>query len=186
MVQVLQVDRAGLPVRWLSLEKAAGHESKGNVAWGLGDSCMTLRGGTNAKTGLLSTLQLRPIISVIGDNPGHRPWAPPSLSSRKLFHRDKLMCAYCGQCFQEHNLTLDHIHPQSRGGADSWMNLVAACKHCNNRKDNRTPEEARMPLLYVPYVPNLQESFILGHRTILANQMDFLLQSVPKHSRLWA
>ena len=65
-----------------------------------------------------------------------------------------------------------HIVPISKGGATSWMNLVAACKACNNRKANRTPEAAGMKLHYVPYVPNRYEAFILSHRKILADQME--------------
>ncbi|MEJ0034909.1 MAG: hypothetical protein WDO68_02285 [Gammaproteobacteria bacterium] len=66
------------------------------------------------------------------------------------------------------------------------MNLVAACKACNNRKANRTPEAARMQLHYVPYVPNRYEAFILSNRKILADQTEFLLQGVPKNSRVHA
>ena len=78
---------------------------------------------------------------------------------------------------------MEHIVPSSKGGATSWMNLVAACKACNNRKANRTPEAAGMKLHYVPYVPNRYEAFILSNRKILADQMEFLLQGVPKSSR---
>jgi len=63
-------------------------------------------------------------------------------------------------------------------------NLVAACKACNNRKADRTPEAAGMKLHYVPYVPNRYEAFILSNRKILADQMEFLLQGVPKSSRM--
>lgn len=185
MTQVLQLDRAGLPVKWLNLENAAYAYSRGKVAWDLGDSCATLRGGTNAISGLESRLDIKPIISVIGESAvtgGYRAQVP---SSRLVFRRDRCLCAYCGQLFREEQLTLEHIYPSSRGGKNTWMNLVAACKCCNNRKDNRTPEEAKMPLLYVPYEPNLHEAFILKNRTVSACQMDFLLQSVPKHSRLW-
>jgi hypothetical protein len=64
------------------------------------------------------------------------------------------------------------------------MNLVTACAWCNGRKADRTPEEARMPLMYLPYVPSLHEDMILRGRRILADQMDFLLASVPRNSRL--
>jgi 5-methylcytosine-specific restriction endonuclease McrA len=64
------------------------------------------------------------------------------------------------------------------------MNVVTACRGCNVRKANRTPEEAKMPLIYAPYVPNRFEGFILRNRRILTDQMQFLLASVPRHSRL--
>src|SRR3546814_5368592 len=65
--------------------------------------------------------------------------------------------------------------PASRGGASIWENCVTACRSCNQRKDDRTPEEANMRLLAVPYIPNLAEYLILSNRRILADQMEFLL-----------
>ncbi|HEY2793477.1 MAG TPA: HNH endonuclease [Micromonosporaceae bacterium] len=73
----------------------------------------------------------------------------PSWSRRGLMTRDDRRCAYCGG----HASTVDHIVPRSRGGKDSWLNTVAACSTCNHRKGNRTPVEARMPLLRKPHVP---------------------------------
>jgi hypothetical protein len=63
---------------------------------------------------------------------------------------------------------------------------VTACRTCNELKSNRTPEEAGMKLLYVPYAPNRYEGMILANRHILADQMDYLLAHVPKNSRLWS
>jgi 5-methylcytosine-specific restriction endonuclease McrA len=63
------------------------------------------------------------------------------------------------------------------------MNLVTACKVCNNRKADRTPEAAGMKLHYVPYVPNRYEAFILSIRMILADLLVFLLLGGPKSSR---
>ena len=65
----------------------------------------------------------------------------------RIYMRDKFRCQYCGEKKQAVDLTLDHIFPRSRGGENSPVNIVAACRACNNRKGNRTPEEARMPLL---------------------------------------
>ena len=58
------------------------------------------------------------------------------------------------------------------------------CKACNGHKGSRLPEEAGMVLLYLPYVPSLHEDMILRGRRILADQMEFLLASVPRTSRL--
>jgi len=66
------------------------------------------------------------------------------------------------------------------------MNVVTACRSCNQRKSGRTPEEARMQLLYAPYVPNKAEYLILSNRNILADQMDFLARHVPSASRIRA
>jgi 5-methylcytosine-specific restriction endonuclease McrA len=186
MVQVLALDSAGYPCEWLPLREAAHYVVKGLVVWELGETCHTLRGGTNRATGLLSTLELKPIISIRSPKHVPRPHKSPGFKRDVLLHRDKLTCAYCGQRFRETELTLDHVTPESRGGRTDYMNLVAACKPCNNRKDCKTPEEAGMPLLFVPYVPNLHEKFILANRVILADQFEFLRASVPRHSRLWS
>jgi 5-methylcytosine-specific restriction endonuclease McrA len=65
----------------------------------------------------------------------------------RIYIRDKYRCQYCGDRKNPAELTLDHIFPRSRGGDNSPLNIVSACLACNNRKGNRTPEEARMPLL---------------------------------------
>ena len=65
----------------------------------------------------------------------------------RIYMRDKFRCQYCGDKKQANELTLDHILPRSRGGDNSPVNVVTACMTCNGRKGNRTPSEARMPLL---------------------------------------
>jgi hypothetical protein len=65
------------------------------------------------------------------------------------------------------------------------MNVVTACRHCNGIKRNRTPEESGLQLVYVPYVPNKAEYLILTNRKILSDQMEFLLQHVSSHSRVF-
>ena len=66
--------------------------------------------------------------------------------------RDGHKCAYCGRA--DLPLTLDHVIPRSKGGDDSWENLVAACLPCNNRKGDRTPEESHLKLKVKPYTPS--------------------------------
>jgi 5-methylcytosine-specific restriction endonuclease McrA len=68
----------------------------------------------------------------------------------RIFARDRYRCQYCGRRGTAFDLTLDHILPRSRGGRTVAENLVTACQACNNRKGDRTPEEARMPLLTNP------------------------------------
>ena len=65
----------------------------------------------------------------------------------RIYMRDKFRCQYCGDKKAAGQLTLDHILPRSRGGDNSPVNIVTACVSCNNRKGDRTPAEARMPLL---------------------------------------
>ena len=74
--------------------------------------------------------------------------------------------------------------PRAQGGKDVWTNVVTACGGCNKAKDARTPEEAGMKLLYIPYAPNRAEYLILMNRTILADQMEFLKARVTKDSRI--
>ena len=80
-------------------------------------------------------------------------------------------------------LTRDHVQPKSRGGRDCYENLVIACKACNNRKGDRTPEEAGMPLLAVPFKPTFCEFLALTNRHVLADQMTFLEKGF-KHDQL--
>ena len=65
----------------------------------------------------------------------------------RIYIRDKYRCQYCGEKKAPRDLTLDHILPRSRGGDNSPVNIITACVACNTRKGNRTPAEARMPLL---------------------------------------
>lgn len=75
-----------------------------------------------------------------------------------LFARDGYRCQYCarhrGDLRGREFLTRDHVVPISRGGANDWGNVVAACSPCNNRKGNRLPREVGMRLLAVPGEPN--------------------------------
>ncbi|MDZ7269213.1 MAG: HNH endonuclease [candidate division KSB1 bacterium] len=82
----------------------------------------------------------------------HIPRKRVILSRKNIIKRDNGRCQYCGTT--QRPLTVDHVVPKNRGGEDSWENLVCACVACNNRKGNRTPEEARMPMLRKPQRPN--------------------------------
>jgi len=73
-----------------------------------------------------------------------------TLSRKNIFMRDSYKCMYCGHEFTGGGLELDHVLPKSRGGKNEWINLVSACRKCNSRKNDRTPEEAGMPLLRRP------------------------------------
>lgn len=68
----------------------------------------------------------------------------------KILMRDRFRCQYCGVKGNAIDLSIDHIMPRSRGGRTTPENLCAACKACNSRKGDRTPAEARMPLLTEP------------------------------------
>ncbi|NOZ61110.1 MAG: HNH endonuclease [Calditrichaeota bacterium] len=82
----------------------------------------------------------------------HVPRKRIILTRKNIMRRDNHRCQYCGR--KDVGLTIDHVIPKVRGGPDTWENLVCACVHCNNKKGNRTPEEAGMTLLHEPKRPN--------------------------------
>ncbi len=182
---ILQLDIQGTPQSWITAHEAACAYATGSVAWEQGDApAAVLRGGHNARTGKQSLLRISPIIALKGCANTNLFDVVPTVSKAKLLKRDRYTCAYCGEKHAEADLQVEHIHPQSRGGSTSWMNLVTADRWCNSRKANLTPEEARMPLLYLPYVPNRFEDFILAGRNIRADVHEWLASRLPKHSRL--
>jgi hypothetical protein len=186
VLKVLKLSAQGLPQSWISLEQAVIHYAAEEVRWEMGRQVAVFHGGHNALTGQQSIITVSSIIGTKGV-PGINPFElKPGLTNSKLFARDRNLCAYCGDQFDEHDLTREHIIPFAQKGIDSWMNVVTACRPCNHRKSHRTPEQAHMPLLYTPYVPSLWEDFILRNRRILADQMEFLMAHVPKSSRLVA
>lgn len=75
------------------------------------------------------------------------------LTRRNLMIRDQYQCQYCGRRPNQRDLNLDHVVPRSRGGLESWENLVVSCRSCNLKKGRRTPVEAGMNLLRTPHVP---------------------------------
>src|ERR1700689_1258828 len=80
----------------------------------------------------------------------HIPQQTRALSRKNILLRDRNTCQFCGRIFAAAELTLDHVVPRSRGGRSSWENLVACCYQCNNRKGDRTPEEAGIQLVRRP------------------------------------
>ena len=82
------------------------------------------------------------------------PHSKVVFSRRNLYKRDKNTCQYCGAQPGLEELTIDHVVPRSHGGVSSWTNCVLACEDCNFRKADRTPMQARMPLLKTPEKPS--------------------------------
>ena len=77
-------------------------------------------------------------------------------SKRNIMARDRHECVYCGS---REELTIDHVIPASRGGKTNFENCVTACKPCNNKKNDRTPNEAKMFMRKHPYAPTISEFF---------------------------
>ena len=76
-----------------------------------------------------------------------------SCNRNNIITRDKNRCQYCANCYPTEELTMDHILPKSRGGKNTWTNLVASCRKCNQKKGARTPSEARMYPINIPKKP---------------------------------
>lgn len=184
---ILTLDVTGTPHRWVNYEQAAYYYAKDLIAWSLGGDDYTIWGGTQRMSGNRSSLTMNTIIAIRGMNNNKKNLAAvPPLTNRALFRRDKNVCAYCGHEFNCNDLTRDHVTPVSKGGPDDWRNVVAACGGCNRHKSDKTPDQAGMKLIYVPYAPNRSEYLILMNRRVLADQMEYLMKSVPKTSRLHA
>lgn len=181
---VLALDISGIPRQWISHDDAISYWATNSVAWSMGDVVAKYRGGIQ-NDGRQSYIESTSIIAIKGHGFNPHKHARVALTNKTLFGRDRYVCAYCGGHFPNYNnLSRDHIIPKYLGGINSWTNIVTSCKSCNLKKGHKTLKEANMELLYVPYEPNHYENMILQNRTILADQMEYLLAGVPKHSRI--
>lgn len=187
MSLVLIADSAGRPKDWVNFEVAAAYYTRKKVIWEIGHKLKKFTGGINAITGERSYLEISSIVGVHGELLSDAFFNKQTKFAERsiLYARDRYMCAYCGDVHEPKFLTIDHVHPKSKGGLNTWSNCVTSCKPCNLRKGNKLLDKLDMQLLYVPYAPNVFERMILQNRKILADQMEFLLARVPKHSRLF-
>lgn len=184
-VRLLSLDAHGRVLDWMNWQDAACLYARDAVSWTLGDPCLQVHGGINRISGDQSLIELHPIVASRGHARARALDPTPALTNAALFARDSYLCLYCGRHCHRPQLTRDHVVPVSKGGRDAWENVVAACFHCNSRKGNRTPQQSSMPLLAVPYRPSWIEHLILSNRHILADQMAFLRNQLPKkHARL--
>ncbi|MGA7802020.1 MAG: HNH endonuclease [Gammaproteobacteria bacterium] len=178
---------AGMPLEWVTYRDAVRLYYLEQVAYTCGTLLYRIRGGVNALTGRRSVIEVNSIIATYGDHhalaKARRDYVPP-LNNQTLFRRDASLCLYCGLRFSDRDLSRDHVTPLSHGGADVWNNVVTACKRCNNHKAGRSPEQAGMELLAVPFTPTHAEYIYLQGRRVLADQMRFLLAHFPRSSPL--
>lgn len=182
--QVLRTDVSGMPLEWIDYQAATKLYYSEQVAYACGERLYVVHGGINAKTGEHSFIEVNSIIATHGSNKSlHESYIPP-LNNQTLFKRDAHICMYCGERFARRDLSRDHVTPISQGGEDIWSNVVTACKRCNNQKADRTPEQAHMQLLAVPFVPTHAEYIYLQGRRVMADQMKFLLAHFPRTSPL--
>ncbi|MEO0996318.1 MAG: HNH endonuclease [Pseudomonadota bacterium] len=178
-----------MPLEWIDYREAARLYHTEQVAYACGTHLYTLHGGHAAATGLRSAVAINSIIATFGTHQSLaevRDRYVPPLNNRTLFRRDGNLCLYCAQRFQTRDLTRDHITPISQGGQDIWRNVATACRRCNNHKGGRTPEQAAMQLIAVPFTPTYAEYIYLKGRSVLADQMQYLLAHIPRSSPLRA
>lgn len=90
---------------------------------------------------------------IVAVNYARVPKRRPKLSARTIRERDGNRCQYTGRLLRPEEGSLDHVLPRSRGGADSWENLVWSCKQVNSKKGDRLPHEAGLTLLATPRAP---------------------------------
>lgn len=181
---ILGLDIGGRPIDWLPWQEAVGLYVRDEIAWEAGARRIRIKGGTNHITGVRSSIELSTIVAIRNARAKYSEGVVPALSNAGLFRRDRMLCLYCGTHLLPALLTRDHVIPTSRGGTDTWENCATACKPCNQRKSNMTPEEAGMALLAVPYAPNNVEVLLLQNKRVLADQMVFLLKHVPRQRRV--
>jgi hypothetical protein len=185
--EVLRTDVSGMPLEWIDYRDAVRLYFMGQVAYAFGQPLFRLRGGTNASTGRRTVVEVSSIVATLGHshNPGNvRSGYVPPLNNETLFKRDAHICMYCGQRFLSNQLSRDHVTPLSRGGKDNWNNVVTACRSCNNLKAWRTPEQAKLQLIAIPFTPSYAEYIYLKGRRVLADQMEYLRAHFPRSSPL--
>jgi len=185
--QVLRTDSAGMPLEWVGYQEAVKLHHLGQIIYSCGSAIFTVHGGRNAVTGRRSVVEVNSIIAtqtnISAFQKARKNYNPP-LSNHALFKRDNSLCLYCGSHFYYADLSCDHVKPLSQNGRNSWNNVVTACKRCNNHKAGRTPEQAGMELLAIPFVPTRAEYVYLQSKRVLADQMEFLRCHFPRTSPL--
>ena len=182
--KVLRTSASGTPLEWVNFQDAVKFYCTDQIAYAHGNLLYTIHGGINAVTRKQSVVEVYTIVATYGHTPGQYLNHVPPLNNTTLFRRDASLCMYCGQRFSRYRLSRDHVVPLSLGGKDTWNNVVSACYQCNNRKAGRTPEEAKMQLLAVPFIPTQAEYVYLQSHNILSDQMEFLKSHFPRNSRL--
>lgn len=90
-----------------------------------------------------------------------RPRKRVKFNTQNIILRDRFRCMYCGKKFPASELTKDHVIPRAQGGETSWENIVCCCVRCNDKKRDRTPQQANMKLKKVPVKPDWVPSIAL-------------------------
>lgn len=182
--RVLRLDLSGQPIDWVTWQEAVCLYARDIVVWTIGDPLLRIRGGHSRLDSQTSLVDIHSIIACDGRVVPKSHIIPP-LTNQALFGRDRNTCLYCGKHHHDGELTRDHVMPVSKGGKDTWDNVVAACKRCNHFKGSRLLQDCGLELLALPYVPNFAEYLaLINSGRILGDQMDFLRKSFSSESRL--
>ena len=139
MVQVLVLNASYEPLNITSWRRAMVMMLKGKAESIEDNFTRKIREGTYLPT----VIRLKYYVKV--------PFRQLPLTRKNIFYRDSHRCQYCGNT--KGQLSIDHVVPRSRGGLDTWENVVTSCLPCNVAKGNRTPQEANMPLRNTPRRP---------------------------------
>lgn len=112
----------------------------------------------------------------------HAPFrvAHASFCKRSVFARDKYTCQYCRIRFHEKDLTYDHVYPRKRGGDTSWTNVTTCCYPCNQKKGDKTPKEAGMPLLHPPTKPKQRYLWVYQYVSKVPDEWSPFLPGLEK------
>lgn len=109
-------------------------------------------------------------------------------SRENVYARDHGKCAYCAKTLSRRDATYDHVVPRAQGGRTRWENIVIACAFCNQRKDDRTPEQAGMKLLVRPHKPKVDPGLlrmaVTWDRNMPPSWKQFLVDAAYWHGEL--
>ncbi len=111
---------------------------------------------------------------IVLNNYVRKKYISMSPTRKNIYWRDKYICQYCAKKFTYKKLTLDHVIPKSRGGGKGWLNLVSCCNNCNQKKGNKTPSEAGMELITIPYTPKMSILDVYHQRDIPEEWYNFV------------
>jgi 5-methylcytosine-specific restriction endonuclease McrA len=162
MAAVLLLNASYEPLSVISQRRALSLLLRGRVETAT-EERLTINAGS-ATLGIPTVLRLRRYV--------HVPRRSARWSRRGVLERDQHTCVYCGIRVGERrrnhllgktDFTIDHLIPRSRGGKNTWGNTACACQECNQRKEDRTPHEAGMPLLWEPKTPRVDYLIASGH-----------------------
>lgn len=95
------------------------------------------------------------------------------LTRKNLYIRDNFTCQYCGEPFEDDELSIDHVLPRSKGGKNEWTNLVTSCNTCNWAKGSKIIKPLRMP--YKPDYYSMVDNIDISHLKIKDDRwLDYL------------